>query len=403
MVFDWPSPFGNHLPYVPVYYKVPMEGSVERGLGLLLEGAQETTNNSYRAKNDAIRKNAINWSVTVVEWKGKIKKNGIEIVWELELNKDDVIQISEGMKLSNFPVAKVNQDNWQVSSDANEQWDYISNLSNVTWWHSTKVSRVSGEVVGKTQVTQREIEPIIVWIEWFVTEVTWIFLQHLQLNVDKEFKVHIWWEDFDINIDDLKWRYTRTWSTNRIAELYRAHNAEKKEAALSLLMEIAPELVNRHEWAKATQELWCLDDKIIMSPADAQKFRIKQERDVIELQMELLEDQLKLEQKRAELFPQPPAWQAEEPNSLRTNVNINMKDIPNWLVRQEILAEAGAQSALEVDPMTLVSSEWKEALEKEVWFIETTQWVGTPWTPWVLVDSSTPVNPRQIIDLAENV
>jgi hypothetical protein len=37
-----------------------MEGSVERGLGLLLEGAQETTNNSYRAKNDAIRKNAIN-------------------------------------------------------------------------------------------------------------------------------------------------------------------------------------------------------------------------------------------------------------------------------------------------------------------------------------------------------
>jgi hypothetical protein len=44
-----------------------------------------------------------------------------------------------------------------------------------------------------------------------------------------------------------------------------------------------------------------------MSPADAQKFRIKQERDVIELQMELLEDQLKLEQKRAELFPQPPA------------------------------------------------------------------------------------------------
>ena len=405
MIFSWPSPYWNQLPYAPIYYKEPMEGSIERGLGILLEQPQEVVNNAYRAKHDTIRTNNINGSVKVVSWVWTVKKNGKAIDWDLQLSKDDTIYIPEWMKITNFPVANLNQNDESTIIDANWLWDYISNLSNVTGWQSRKISRVSWEVIAKTQITEREIEPIVMSIEDFVTRTTeYIMTQIIQI-VPKKYKVFIAWEDVDININDLKWRYTWTRSTSRIDQLYREFNAQKKDAALQLMMQVAPELVNRSQRLKEIACLWWIDESIAMTESDAQKVRIKQAQDEIDMEIKLLEKQKELQDKRNEIFP--PAAPVEERWITRTNINVNYKDITNPIVKQEILAELWAESSLNIDPATLLSYDNKSSLEKPVWFVETTDWVWEPWTRWVLVDDGADLNWStwnlpEIFDLAEN-
>lgn len=393
LIYEGCSPYGNQLPYVPLYYKEPMEGSVERGMWVLLEKAQEVTNNAYRAKNDSIRKNAINGSITVVQWSGTIKKNGKSVNSELVLQKDDVIQVGKDVKLSNLPVANVNQDYPSLIQDANALGDYIANLNNVTWWQSGKITRVAWEVISKTQVTQRELEPIVLGIEEFITCITEIIFEQIATKVNKKYQVFISGETFDIDIDDLKARYTYKWSTSRIDELYREYNAQKKEVALNLILQSAPELINREEWAREAACLGWLSDKIIMTPGDAAKFRLKEQRDIIKMEKELLQDQLELEQERARLFPPAQPWPVEQSWLQRTNVNINYKDISNPTVRQEILAEAGAESALEIDPNTLLPIS-KDSVA--------TNFSEIAWQ-WLSINETNNVVPtqNQVIDLAE--
>lgn len=401
LIYDWPSPFGNYLPYKPIYYKEPMEWSVERWLGILLEQPQEVANNSYRAKHDTTRTNNINGSISVIEWHGQIKKNWVQVDWKLELNKWDVIHVGKDVKISNFPIANINQNDQDTINDANALGDYTSNLNNVTWGQNSKITRVSWEVISKKQVTQRELEPMVMSIEDFVTWITEIVMQQIQLIVKKKYKVFIMGEEYEIDIKDLKWRYSWTWSTSRIAELYREINAERENAALEAIASAAPDLINWDVWAKTKACSSWLPEDLIMSRSDASKLALNRQRQQIENEIKLLPDQLRLAEERNKIFPPAPAW--EENSSIRTNVNVNYKDITNPLVKQEVLAEMWAESALQVDPVTLMWVDNKEAIQTPVGFIETTQWVWQPWTPWVLVDQSSNNNISQVIDLAENV
>lgn len=397
LVFEWESPYWNKLPYYVVYYKEPMEWSVERWLWVLLEWAQETANNSYRANNDAIRKNALTGSISVIEWNWTIKKNWKAIDGELLLEKDDVIHVGQDVRITNWPTKDVNQDYSFLAAQANDLGDYISNLNNVTWWSSSKITRVSGEVISKTQITQRELEPVVLSISDFVTCVTEFIICQINTTIKSKYRVFIWWKDVEYDNNSFLGRYDITWSTSRIDELYREINAQKKNAALELILQISPWLVNMEERAREVACAWWLDDKLILSAADAESVKLKAERWVWALKTKLLEDERDYYVERDKVFPPQQQPNGLE-NSMRTNVNINYKDITNPLVKQEILAEAWAESALQVDPITLLSVNNKEWLQEEVWLIETTSWVWVDGNNWVLALWG---QEPQILDLAE--
>lgn len=328
--YDDVNPLGCH-PYVNLMYDPSYWRNISRGIASTHLDWQYAINALNNKALDDVRLSSLN--MWVIEWS-----------WDVEWVEDwekffptnwQVLRIPQWTKLRRFDEFKPMDANLYnsigniVATWENEVW-----LNSLTWWQqwwSKERSSFAAQTLVNT--TQLNVKPAVEWMSLWLTKISQTWQKMLTKFIkDRWLDTKIELRTFDnqfVKLDTkyLTWNYTIVFSNKSLVSLNNMQRVLDKVNAINALTPLLKDyttwrpLINQEVIvAEMMRELW-YEDNAMLTQEDFNKKQLQEQIASIDLQIQLLDKQKELEQKKQEMS-------SELVNQWLVN---NWQPQPSWL------------------------------------------------------------------------